>query len=130
MPNLSVAGSDPSELRLDHRVSVNPLTGSATIVVPIELTPGRGGFGPVLSLEYDSSGHNSPFGVGWSLNGLLTIARNTRKRLPRYDSHDEFVFSATGELVPALTSQGDTWQPRVDDRGAHWVRLYRSRFES
>jgi RHS repeat-associated protein len=48
-------------------------TGSAQYTVPIDLPPGRGGFGPSLSINYNSSTGNGLLGVGWSLSGLSTI---------------------------------------------------------
>ena len=128
MPNLQFTNTDPNEIGLQHSVTVNSFTGSANMSVPLQFTPGRGEFGPMFSLDYDSSGVNSPIGVGWSLNGLLTFSINTRKHLPKYDNTDEFVFNAVGELVPALDSTND-WQPLVTDVGAYWVRLFRPRVE-
>src|SRR5262245_25676978 len=129
MPNLRFANAQPNELVLDHTVSVNPFTGSANVSIPLELTPGRSDFGPAFSIDYDSSGVNSPFGVGWSLSGLLTISINTRKRLPLYNGEDDFVFNAVGDLVPGLENSNGEWQPMVTDAGGFWVRQYRSRVE-
>src|SRR5271163_1512809 len=128
MPNLQFANTEPHEIALDHSVSVNPFTGSANMSIPLRFTTGRAEFGPAFSLEYDSSGANSPFGVGWSLSGLLTISIDTRKYLPKYDGTDDFVFNAVGELVPALDGSND-WKPLVSDAGAYWVHSYRARVE-
>ena len=51
--------------------------------VPIATSPGRSGFGPQLSLSYDSGAGNGPFGFGWSLS-LSAITRKTDKGLPKY----------------------------------------------
>ncbi|WP_367177028.1 SpvB/TcaC N-terminal domain-containing protein [uncultured Eudoraea sp.] len=31
------------------------------------MSPGRNGFTPALSLNYNSGGGNSPYGLGWSV---------------------------------------------------------------
>jgi hypothetical protein len=53
------------------------------MTVPIATSPGRGGFGPQLSLSDDSGTGNGLFGFGWSLS-LPAISRKTDKGLPRY----------------------------------------------
>ena len=58
------------------------------MTVPIATSPGRSGFGPQLSLSYDSGAGNGPFGFGWSLS-LPSITRKTDKGLPRYQDADE-----------------------------------------
>lgn len=124
---LSFAATNPEELTIEHQAEVNPLTGTAVVHVALDLTSGRANFGPQLSLEYDSSSGNSPYGLGWSLGGLLMIAVNTRKTLPRYEGKDNFVFSGSGELVPVLRLQTGQWQPIVVDRGNFWVRYFRGK---
>ena len=49
--------------------------GSASYTIPIELPPGRHGLVPSLQLSYTSTTANGALGVGWSLDGLSTIAR-------------------------------------------------------
>jgi Salmonella virulence plasmid 65kDa B protein len=61
----------------------NPVTGTASLTVPVAATPGRSGFGPQLSLSYDSSAGNGPFGFGWRLSSA-SIVRKTNKGLPQY----------------------------------------------
>jgi len=46
--------------------AANPVTVTASMTVPIATSPGRSGFGPQLSLSYDSDFGNGPFGFGWS----------------------------------------------------------------
>jgi hypothetical protein len=70
--------------------------------VPITTSPGRSGFGPQLSLSYDSGAGNGPFGFGWSLS-VPNIARKTDKGLPRYwddEESDVFILSGAEDLVP------------------------------
>ena len=53
---------------LGEKFAANPVTGTGSMSVPIATSPGRGGFGPQLSLSYDSGAGNGPFGFGWSLS--------------------------------------------------------------
>lgn len=88
--------------------SVNPVTGTSSIAVPLAITPGRSGFSPSLAVSYDSGSGNGPFGLGWSLS-LPAISRKTEKALPRYHDAadpDIFVLSGTEDLVPVLTDAG------------------------
>lgn len=79
--------------------------------IPISTTPGRSGFGPQLSLSYDSGSGNGPFGLGWS-SSLPAITRKTDKGLPRYqdaDESDTFILSGAEDLVPALILRDGEW---------------------
>src|SRR5437773_2512906 len=98
---LAVGGADPTGLAIGHDVEVNGLTGAASIAVPVELTEGRGGFTPELTLRYDSTGAPSAFGAGWWLDGPPAITVCTRRGVPTYTSADTFTSSEAGELVPA-----------------------------
>ena len=39
---------------MEEKFSANPVTGTGSLSVPIYTSPGRSGFGPQLSLSYDS----------------------------------------------------------------------------
>ena len=80
------------------------MTGTASASIPIFTSPGRSGFGPSLSLSYDSGAGNSPFGFGWNLS-LPSIVRKTEKGLPLYrdvEESDTFILSGSEDLVPEL----------------------------
>ncbi len=108
--------------------------------VPIATSPGRSGFGPQLSLSYDSGAGNGPFGFGWSLS-LPQITRKTDKGLPRYldtDESDVFILSGAEDLVPAFRNKANgEWE--LDAEGRHTIdeisrdgyriRRYRPRLE-
>jgi RHS repeat-associated protein len=91
---------------MGEKFGANPVTGTGSMTVPIATSPGRSGFGPQLSISYDSGAGNSSFGFGWSLS-LPQITRKTEKGLPRYldgqgqsaDS-DTFILSGSEDLVP------------------------------
>ncbi|MEQ1565849.1 MAG: SpvB/TcaC N-terminal domain-containing protein, partial [Myxococcota bacterium] len=59
---------------MGEKVRAIPVIGSASVGIPLPLTPGRGGFTPALSLSYDSGAGNGPFGLGWRLS-LPSIRR-------------------------------------------------------
>src|SRR3989475_5761687 len=73
---------------IGEKFAANPVTGTGSMTVPIAVSPGRSGFGPQLSLSYDSGSGSGPFGFGWNLS-LPSITRKTDKGLPRYwDAQD------------------------------------------
>jgi hypothetical protein len=100
--------------------------------VPIAASPGRSGFGPQLSLTYDSGTGNGPFGIGWSLPAP-SITRKTDKGLPRYrdeEDSDVFVLSSAEDLVPVLRQDATgRWLVDEFEREGHRVRRYRPRVE-
>src|SRR5262249_58502933 len=86
---------------MGEKFAANPVTGTGSLSVPIFTTPGRSGFGPKLSLSYDSSAGNGPFGLGWNLS-TPSITRKTDKGLPKYDNSpsDVYLLSGSEDLVP------------------------------
>jgi len=104
-------------------------TGSASLIIPLPLTRGRGGFGPSLSLAYHGGGGNSLYGIGWSV-GSSAVLRRTDAGLPTYDDENEsdtFMFGGQ-QLVPALLDDG-SWSRDERDAGTHRVLRYRHRAE-
>jgi RHS repeat-associated protein len=76
--------------------------------VPIATSSGRSGFGPQLSVTYDSGSGNGLLGFGWELS-LPSIARKTDRGLPQYrdaDESDVFMLAGTEDLVPMLDAAG------------------------
>ncbi|WP_232442242.1 SpvB/TcaC N-terminal domain-containing protein [Burkholderia ubonensis] len=122
---------------IGEKFAANPVTGTGSMSVPIATSPGRSGFGPQLSVSYDSGAGNGPFGFGWSLS-LPSITRKTDKGLPQYfdfvDS-DVFVLSGTEDLVPVLVQDGNgKWvpedlPPRTVAGQSYLIRRYRPRIE-
>jgi RHS repeat-associated protein len=120
---------------MGEKVAANPVTGTASFVVPIFTTPGRAGFSPQLRLTYDSGVGNGMFGFGWSLS-LPSITRKTGKGLPRYrdnEDSDIFILSGAEDLVPVLFESGGRWERRPFDSPSHTpgylVEHYRPRIE-
>src|SRR4051794_21097556 len=82
-PTISLPKGGGAIRGMGEKFAANPVTGTGSMSVPIALSPGRSGFGPQLSLSYDSGSGNSPFGFGWNLS-LPAITRKTDKGLPLY----------------------------------------------
>jgi RHS repeat-associated protein len=104
---------------IDAQFRMNPATGTASLQIPIAVSPGRSGFQLGVSLSYDSGAGNGPFGVGWQLSAP-SVTRKTDKRLPRHDESDVFVLSGAEDLVP-------TEEERLSD--GFLIRRYRPRVE-
>src|SRR3954451_11055561 len=93
---------------IGERFAANPVTGTGSMSVPIATSPGRSGFGPNLSLSYDSGAGNGPFGVGWRLS-LPAITRKTDRGMPQYEDAEEsdvFMIPDAEDLVPAFDADG------------------------
>jgi Salmonella virulence plasmid 65kDa B protein len=67
---------------IGEKFASNPVTGTGSMTVPIATSPGRSGFGPKLSLSYDSGSGNGAFGFGWSMH-LPAVRTMGRSLLPR-----------------------------------------------
>src|SRR6516165_6055593 len=94
-PTISLPKGGGAIRGIGEKFSVNPVTGTGSLSVPIFSSPGRSDFSPKLSLSYDSGSGNGPFGFGWHLS-IPSIARKTDKGLPLYDDageSDVFVLS-------------------------------------
>ena len=131
-PQISLPKGGGAIRGIDEKFAANPVTGTGSLSVALALSPGRSGFGPKLSLDYDSGSGNGVFGFGWKLS-LPSITRRTDKGLPQYrDSveSDIFVLSGAEDLVPVLLSDGEG-QPRFDEfeRDGYRVKRYRPRIE-
>ncbi len=120
---------------MGEKFAANPVTGTGSMTVPIATSPGRGGFGPELSLSYDSGAGDEPFGFGWSLS-LPSITRKTDKGLPRYRDWsadpldaDVFVLSGAEDLVPVLRQGAAGLEIHEDVIDGYRVRRYRPRIE-
>jgi len=115
---------------MGEKFAANPVTGTGSMSVPIAISPGRSGFGPQLSLSYDSGAGNGPFGFGWSL-GLPQITRKTDKGLPRYNDAEEsdvFIISGAEDLVPVFDDTGKRVSDTTTAQG-YTIHRYRPRIE-
>ena len=117
---------------IGEKFAANPVTGTGSMTVPLFTSPGRSGFGPQLSLSYDSGGGNGPFGFGWNLS-VPSITRRTDKGLPKYFDADDFILSGAEDLVPVLVGHNGRWERQPFDSPAiepgYIVQRYRPRIE-
>ena len=116
--------------------SVNMLSGTAGLSVPIRVSPGRSGFGPDLAITYSSNSSNGPFGMGWAL-GLPTVSRKTDNAVPQYNDREEsdvFVLSGQDDLIPVQEYKNGRWNAqapstRLVDGVSYDIRRYRPGLE-
>ena len=135
-PSISLPKGGGAIRGIGEEFAANPVTGTGSMTVPIATSPGRSGFGPQLSLSYDSGAGNGPFGFGWSLS-VPSITRKTDKRLPRYwadEESDEFISSGAEDLVPVSIRDEEQWKPEVLplrelDGKTFTIKSYRPRIE-
>src|SRR5688572_18899694 len=138
-PSISLPKGGGAIRGIGEKFAANPVTGTGSMSVPIATSPGRLGFGPQLSLSYDSGAGNGPFGLGWNLS-LPSITRKTDKGLPRYqdaDDSDIFILSGSEDLVPEFKKDNDgEWVKEVGnfvraevEIEGYFVRRYRPRIE-
>lgn len=135
-PALSLPKGGGAIRGVGEKFAANPVTGTGSLTVPIFTSPGRSGFGPQLSLSYDSGAGNGPFGFGWNLS-LPSITRKTDKGLPRYadaGDSDEFILSGAEDLVPILKKDVNSWHredldPRTVNQETYCIECFRPRIE-
>jgi len=102
----------------EEKLTFGLATSAAKLSVPIPTTAARRGFGPTLTLSYDSAAGNEVFGLSWRLS-VPSITRKTLTGWQQYrdaaDS-DVFVLNNAEVLVP--------WRdaPTRDSSGRHLVR--------
>lgn len=122
---------------IDEKFQVNAANGTASLSIPLPLSPNRNGFTPQLSLSYNSGTGNGLFGIGWDID-LPSIQRRTDKKIPRYfdtnevnaiPQEDSFMFSGVEELVPFLELKNDKWEVKQEENIEFIIRNYRPRIE-
>ncbi|MEU3481835.1 SpvB/TcaC N-terminal domain-containing protein [Streptomyces sp. NPDC033753] len=128
VPRIALPKGGGAVRGMGEKFGTDPVTGTGSFAVPLPLSPGRAGFGPRLSLSYDSGAGNGIFGMGWSLS-LPQITRKTDKGVPRYGdggAEDVFQLSGAEDLVPELRPDGGPVRSRT---GGFTVDRYRPRVE-
>jgi len=113
VPSISLPKGGGAIRGIGEKFAANSVTGTGSLTVPIFTSPGRSGFGPSLSLSYDSASGNGPFGFGWSLS-LPSITRKTSKGIPKYEEANEsdvFILSESEDLVPVFSKINGGCEP-------------------
>jgi len=129
-PSISLPKGGGAIRGMGEKFAGNPVTGMGSMSVPLATSPGRSGFGPQLSLSYDSGSGNGPFGFGWSLS-VPAITRKTDKGLPLYrdaEESDVFILSGADDLVPVLQPDGTRFKDDTTAPG-YTIHRYRPRIE-
>lgn len=138
LPGVSLPKGGGAIRGIGEKFSTNPATGTASLSIPLALSPGRDGFQLELVLQYDSGNGNGPFGLGWRL-ALPSIVRKTDQGLPRYRDDDAvdadvFVLSGGEDLVPVPFVRPDGGEEAeghsVESGIAYRIRRYRPRSET
>ncbi len=86
---------------IGEKFAANPVTGTASLSIPIATNRGRSGFGPQLFLSYDSGSGNGPLGFGWSLS-LPSFIRETDKGVPASCSHPIMIGAVNPVCQPTM----------------------------
>ncbi|WP_221413568.1 SpvB/TcaC N-terminal domain-containing protein [Peribacillus simplex] len=131
VPSISLPKGGGAIRDIGEKFSANPVNGTGSLTVPIAASPSRSGFGPELSLSYDSGAGNGPFGFGWNLS-LSFITRKTEKGLPQYFDNEEsdvYVLSGVEDLVPVLLPGGSRYED-IAANESYTIHRYRPRIES
>ncbi len=129
-PSISLPKGGGAIRGIGEKFAANPVAGTGSMTVPIATSPGRSGFGPQLSLSYDSGAGNGPVGFGWNL-ALPSITRKTDKGLPQYrdaEESDVYVLSGAEDLVPVLKQEGRRFEDDTTAPG-YTIHRYRPRIE-
>ncbi len=136
-PSINLPRGGGSIRGMGEKFATNPVTGTGSMTIPIATSPGRAGFGPDLSVSYNSGAGNGPFGFGWSMS-IPSISRKTDKGLPRYrdtKTPDTFILSGAEDLAPlsvqATAARQNNQRPvtrRVNNNN-YVIQYFRPRIE-
>src|SRR5213080_3117462 len=129
-PTISLPKGGGAIRGMGEKFAANPVTGTGSMSVPIATSSGRSGFGPQLSLSYDSGSGNGPFGFGWTLS-IPAITRRTDKGLPQYcdaEESDVYILSGAEDLVPVFQPDGTRFKDDTSAPG-YVIHRYRPRIE-
>jgi len=129
-PSVSLPKGGGAIRGIGEKFAANPVSGAGSLTIPIAVSPGRTQFSPHLSLTYDSTAGNGPFGFGWHLS-TPAITRKTDKGLPQYrdaEESDVYILSGADDLVPVVRADGTRF---VDDTtvAGFTIHRYRPRIE-
>jgi RHS repeat-associated protein len=108
LPFLSFSQSEANTLTGSFSITDG---GAATYHLPIDLPIGTSGFGPQISINYNSNSGNGILGQGWSLTGLSSVKRegqnysqDGRKTSVQFNYDDRF--SLNGQRLIEIKGKG------------------------
>lgn len=130
-PTVSLPKGGGAIRGIGETFAANPAAGTGSLTVPLPFSPGRSGFGPGLSLTYDSGAGNGPFGYGWNLT-LPRISRKTEKGLPTYRDEaesDVYLLAGAEDLIPARGTD-DPSPSGAEEAEGYRIDRYRPRTEA
>ena len=128
LPTIALPKGGGAIRGVGEKFASNPATGTGSVSIPILTSPGRGGMGPSLGLQYNSGAGNGLFGIGWSL-APGAITRKTERGIPQYrdaEESDVFLLGGAEDLVPVRNADGSLW---FDDVDGHRLHRYRPRID-
>src|SRR5438094_2797939 len=127
-PSISLPKGGGAIRGIGEKFAANPVLGTGSLSLPLPFSPGRSGFTPALSLQYDSGTGNGPYGFGWNV-AYPHITRRTDRGLPQYldaSDSDVFILSGAEDLVPLLNPDGSRFE---DQQRGFRITRYRPRIE-
>lgn len=90
-------------------------TGTGSYSIPLDIPNGPGDIAPKLTLQYQTTGGQGPFGYGFGLS-RLAVKRSIEKRIPSFTESDPLIIAGGGELA----DMGDgTYRLNPDTNG--WI---------
>jgi RHS repeat-associated protein len=123
IPSITLQKGGGAIRDIGEKFSVNAITGTGSMSIPLFTSPGRSGFSPSLLLSYNSGNGNASFGLGWQLS-IPSITRKTDKGIPLYSDgakdSDIFLLSDAEDLTPCLALQNPQAVPSLSNS---WIPL-------
>lgn len=111
------ANSDRATGAVNESFQTNLFTGSFSHSIPIAVPPGTK-LQPTLALTYNSSAVSTQtiLGTGWSLSGLGSIERSTKKGVPTYSSSDTYILNlgSTHDLISVPSDANSPYHTKLE----------------
>src|SRR5512133_2930291 len=123
-PRLSLPNGPGSIEGLGRNFTPSLASGTASYGIDIAVPPAIAGFGPSLSLDYDSGGGVSEGGLGWRLGGLASLRRRTEDGLPKFDASDKFELTGLG--APSVLLEVSPGVFRPEHESGAFIRVRKS----
>ena len=89
-------------------------SGTAGYGIDIALPPAVRGFGPSLSIDYDSGGGASEVGTGWQIGQIPSLRRRVDDGLPRFDETDSWELTGLGMPCDLLEISPGVFRPEQE----------------